>query len=280
MKIKVFLWMAVCALLVFPISGCSPKPIEGQIFLSNNLGINLPLGGMEIDLVNAKDASAFCEQKRADIAAKLKDLDAQISQSQDGLSAANAKYYDAQNEYNSYMQNELYATNPAYIQLELQQNREYQRAENRTAVNSAFPRGNQFFDEANAKSMMRLNLQRMATKLAEPIDDKANAAYQETSKFQNQINDLQKQEASIKTMEYFFSGYTPQIINKSVSDMNGEFEIQIMKPEHEVFARYVDSAGNIYVWFAHSPPEGQKLILSNDNLFVPQSDVAFKQSGI
>lgn len=60
---------ALCGLL----SSCSPRPISGQVSVTE-AGVTYPLGGVEIEVVSAKDADDYMQQCQAQIDGKIRAL--------------------------------------------------------------------------------------------------------------------------------------------------------------------------------------------------------------
>ena len=97
----------------------------------------------------------------------------------------------------------------------------------------------------------------------------------------NQAQDAQatfaKAAAALKNsvgIEDYFTGFSPPPIESTVTDSEGNFSISKSRKNVKIFAkaqREVLDSTEVYYWLVDLPPEGQKLILSNGNLFVPPS---------
>lgn len=68
-KITFAVLTALCGLL----SSCSPRPISGQVFVTQ-AGANLSLGGVQVEVISAKDADDYMQQCQAQINGKTRAL--------------------------------------------------------------------------------------------------------------------------------------------------------------------------------------------------------------
>ncbi|MGH7981472.1 MAG: hypothetical protein ACREE6_19000, partial [Limisphaerales bacterium] len=64
--------MALAALCIL-LWSCSPRRISGQIFITE-AGVNYALGGVQIEVISAKDANDFLTQCQSEIGAKTRAL--------------------------------------------------------------------------------------------------------------------------------------------------------------------------------------------------------------
>jgi hypothetical protein len=68
-KFALAMMLALCGLL----SSCK-KPISGQVFVVTEAGLNIPLGAVEIEVVNGKDAANYLNQRQTEIESKTRSL--------------------------------------------------------------------------------------------------------------------------------------------------------------------------------------------------------------
>jgi hypothetical protein len=286
-KLISFLAVAVSALTV--LSGCKPKPISGQLFIVTESRLNIPLGAVEIDVISASDADAFLTQKEKEIEKEssalniqLKSLNIQLDESNKNKEIARKKFLETQRAYDDYMNNQQYTNNQEYIALLNKENSALAQGRRVNAgaagsFNSPTPRAGQFYDQANAVSLMRLNLQRLGYKLGEPLRTASyqasvasNQASSECSSLLSKLQSLQLQLQSLRTPEMYFGNFSPAVIEKTVTDSEGNFTMQTRKRSAKIFAKAqrqtLDSTEN-YFWLIDSPVKGEKLILSNNNMF-------------
>ena len=187
---------ALCGLL----SSCSPRPISGQVSVVTQAGANFSLGGVQVEVISARDADDFMAQCQAGIDGKVR--------------ALKAAYDEAKKNY-------------------------------------------------DAAARVESQTQTAATKAElAPAQAKFNAAATALKHF--------------PTANDYFAGFFPSPIETTVTDAEGAFTIDRPKQTAKVFAKAQrqtsDSVEN-YFWLIDLPATGDKLTLSNNNMFnVPREN--------
>ena len=189
-----FILAAITALYALLLSSCSPRPISGQVSIVTQGGANFSLGGVQVEVISAKDADDYMQQCQAQIDAKSR--------------ALKAAYYRAKKNCDA----------AARIESQTQ-----------TAAAKA--------DLAVARA-------------------KLNAAATALKNF--------------PTANNYFAGFMPAPIETTVTDAEGAFTIERPKQAAKVFAiaqKQTSSSVENYFWLVDLPATGEKLILTNNNMF-------------
>ena len=103
--------------------------------------------------------------------------------------------------------------------------------------------------------------------------DKNSRIFALRAKLANLRNEIETNEDLLlqtKSASFYLSDFTPDALQISLAGPSGEFEIENPKAGEKVFAKLnLPDSTNSYFWLTDLPPNGQKLILSNGNLFSP-----------
>jgi hypothetical protein len=74
--------------------------------------------------------------------------------------------------------------------------------------------------------------------------------------------------AAFQTPYFYLADFSPAALGISLADSGGNFSIQNPKNGVKVFAKLkLEDSKSGYFWLVDLPTKGQKLILSNGNLF-------------
>lgn len=298
-NIALFAILALCSLL----SSCRPKPISGQIFVVTQAGLNLPLGAVQVEVITAKDAADFMQRCQTEIDGKAqalkeaygeaeKDYDDAIkvdSQAREAMRTAeydetcagdaryialsdekakNLKTIETLTKAIDYLNRQLY---PAASTIATFTPPSPDEVRKRSDANRALQ-----MDEARC-SLLRQNLSDADNQLAN-IKYNFMAPYRDAESRADTAlgNALAKSRAaatalkSFPTADDYLDDFLPSPIETTVTDAEGNFIIQNPKTGAKVFAKAqrqtLDSTEN-YFWLVDLPPAGDKLILSNNNMF-------------
>jgi hypothetical protein len=255
------------------LSGCKPKPIDGQAFIVTQAGLNLPLGDVEIDVINASDAEIFLHERKSDIDKKLAALKTKFDEAHSNAEIARSNFIESQQILDKYVRNRQFTNNPQYAALQRRFNAlastyNYDQGEGSRA--SMLP------DPVTPKTLatMRADLARLESELEKPLRDDFRQKSDGSGQADLDCTALLSQLNALKTAQVFFADFAPQIISRSFTDSQGNFILPAPKQTEMLFAKAqlktMDST-EIYFWLIDHPAIGEKLILSNNNLFaVPQ----------
>jgi hypothetical protein len=104
----------VCAALL---SSCKPKPISGQVFIIDPSGIGAPLNGIQIILVDAREADDFLKKKKSESDQQCGRIKAEIDKLQAELKIEQAEYDEIKATNDAYIPSQSYTNDPRYIAL-------------------------------------------------------------------------------------------------------------------------------------------------------------------
>jgi hypothetical protein len=111
-------------------------------------------------------------------------------------------------------------------------------------------------------------------KFLAPLNDAYSQAMIAAQTAQEQLSESEQSLKDILSANNYLEDFSPAAIETSTTDAGGNFVIDTPKEPSKVFVKtqkqVLDSVENYY-WLVDLPPQGQKLILSNGNLFVPSS---------
>jgi hypothetical protein len=116
-RVKLKSLVLVASVAVIGLAGCKPKTISGQVFISSESGLGLPINNVQIRLVDGKEAEGFLRNKaervKADAAAIQKDM-ARLQTEQEAAEQNALKVKAASDQY---IENQSWTNDPKCIQL-------------------------------------------------------------------------------------------------------------------------------------------------------------------
>ena len=116
MKLETLITLAVIAGM-FCLVGCKPKPISGQIFIVDETGVGTALGGVQILLVDEKEAIDFVNRKNAEAKQKFSKTQLEVEKLKAELAAEQAEYDRKKATNDAYIASQSYTNDPRYIAL-------------------------------------------------------------------------------------------------------------------------------------------------------------------
>jgi membrane-bound lytic murein transglycosylase B len=292
--LNIILTIAAAAFL----SSCKPKEIAGQVFIASESGTGIPFGSIEVRLIDAKEADDFVERKSVEVERKSAELQTNYFAFLKLQAAAQdtAKKIKAAND--EYINNDSYTNEPEYLALvkesddnhalfeKHQGTLESLKAKYGVPAERGVVRYSQ--EQLNAFGAEQYNMNQMQSlhERSVQIDREVNGFSQKINgkkSSETQTAELELERArlesanalaaleNVKTASYFFAGFDPAPIESARTDKEGNFTLHNQKHKTKIFAklRPPDSAQSLF-WLVDLPPEGQKLVLSNNNVFSPR----------
>jgi hypothetical protein len=294
-KKTITLWlpMLTVACAAIMLAGCKPHHISGQVFIVTRSGFNMPLGAVEVDLVDATEAEDFLENRNAEIKhesdainLQIKETSQQYSESGKGVDEARNKYLAAVRIEQDFERDEPFKTNEAYILL----TKRYQgyatllRAIDndptggvRISPNSAPPDPNRRLNLEKAMLDVQTQQRNLQYSLASPIKESRYQAEQifnqlsnKHSEIQRKLNDLRSKLNAVASPQSVFLHFDPHPIEKTITDAEGKFVINVNKKKSKLYAkaqRQILDETESYYWLTEIPSNSRVIILSNNNIF-------------
>lgn len=292
MKWLTLVFAIACSALL---CSCKPPPISGQLFVTDGSGIAKSLSGVEILLVDAKEADDFVNVKKEEAQKQIGALKEQIDQLKIQGDAAQAEYEKVKATNADYIASESYTNDARFVALENESSNELQKMQ--TFVNTIvtlrskygapppFMTSRYSQQQIDAFSAQKQDAQTVQTlrqqiirvgselgSLAQKIknekelqnsDEKGKVASIEV-KIKQANNSL----ASFQKARFYFGGFSPKAIEISLTDGSGNFTINQPRPGTKIFAMIKsDDLKSEYFWLVDLPDKNQKLILSDANSF-------------
>jgi hypothetical protein len=114
MKWLTMIFAIACSALL---CSCKPPPISGQLFVTDGSGIAKSISGVEILLVDAKEADDFVNVKKAEAQKQTNALKEKIDQLKIQRNAAQAEYEKVQSTNADYIASQSYTNDSRIIAL-------------------------------------------------------------------------------------------------------------------------------------------------------------------
>jgi hypothetical protein len=285
------------------LSSCKPKPITGQVFIVDPSGVGSPLDGIQIVLINAKDADDYLKKKKIEADQQSGQIKAEIEKLQVELKTEQPEYDEQKATNDAYIANQSYTNDPRYITI-------LKESDDATKKIQTLANAITYLRSKYGKSPFSMNMLIVHQYPKEYLDawhaeDADAAQIQEIQRDVNRIDNelgsftlkvenekaletsamMQKVEltkenlqsaaanlAMFQTPYFYLADFSPTALEISLADLEGNFVIHNPKKGTKIFAKLkLEDANSGYFWLVDLPPKGQKLILSNGNLFkVPQ----------
>jgi hypothetical protein len=259
-------------------------------------GAIVKAGGVQIILVDAKEADDFLKKKKVESDQQSARITVDIEKFQSELDTNQFEYDEARK-----VASQSYTNDSRYIALIKEDEDNLQTAktlakaidflESKYGVppdmlNQPFVR--QYSqDQRTAWEAIREDTQRIqsirqrATRIAgedDNLENKINnerriqiqasmAALNSTKKKLDEANQNLK---SAQSPNFYLSDFSPAALEISQTDAAGDFQIHNLKQGAKIFAKVEsDETNKVFFWLVELPPKGQKLILNNSNTFNP-----------
>lgn len=123
MKWLTLIFAIACSALL---CSCKPPPISGQLFVTDGSGIAKSLSGVEILLVDAKEADDFVNVKKEEAQKQIGALKEQIDQLKIQSDAAQAEYEKVKATNADYIASESYTNDPRFVALTVESDKDLQ----------------------------------------------------------------------------------------------------------------------------------------------------------
>jgi hypothetical protein len=288
--------IVVCGAVV--LTGCKPNQISGQVFVVTQSGLNMPLGAVEIDLIDSAETEDYLKNRNAEIknesdaiSAQIKEAAQQYEESGRSMDDAHNKYLAAVQAEQDFERNQPFTTNKTYILL-TKQYQEYAAQLQavdyppnggvRISQNAPPPDLNLRPKLARAMLDVQSQLRTLQDNLTSPIKESRYQAEQTfnqlssaRAEIQTKLNQLRAKLNAVKTPRSLFSHFSPHPIEKVVTDAEGKFVINVTKKQLKLYARaerqVMDEVENFY-WLLEIPSDRRVIILSNNNAFSVAAD--------
>lgn len=286
-----FVFAAIFGLLAV-VSGCKPRPVQGQAFIVEPSGVGQPLDGLQIIVVDAAQADEFIQQKasqyhsqRSQLQHQLAALEAKL-QADQIIESNNEIAVNSQSPTNDirYINKLRECTNDVAEAEKLSKAVQYLQSkygERPELFVQRFPQA--YYDAWSAEQQDADRIQEISRKVSAMADweqtffegfdteqsNQISVMREKLKEEQDSINQVQNELASLNTAQFYLSGFQPNAIQIVLADINGNFEIPTLNQNEKVFAKLILPDSTAYFWLVKPPQAGQKLILSNGNQFTP-----------
>jgi len=259
-------------------------------------GAIVKAGGVQIFLIDAKEADDFLQKKKVESEQQSARITADIEKLQSELNTNQFEYDEAEKATS-----QSYTNDPQYIATIKKSDDTIKTAQTlANAVNylkSKYGESpamlNQPFvrqypkEQRDAWAAEEADIQRLQSirfdanridneidSLPETIRNKrswriktAMAALTET---QIKVAGANQTLKSFQTPYFYLADFSPAALEMSLTDEAGNFVIHNPKPGTKIFAKVEsDETNKDFFWLVDLPPKGQKLILNSDNMFNP-----------
>jgi hypothetical protein len=256
-------------------------------------GTMVKVGGVQIVLIDAKEASDFLQKKKTESDQKSAQIQTVIDKLETELNTNQAEYEEAKN-----VASQSYTNDPQYIAaikesddaIKMAQTLanaiEYLRSKygdspyGRNPLVRQYPK--EYYDAWHAEDADAARIQSIRQD-ANRIDNEINslpqkiqndrnlqintamAAVEETKQKLDEANQTLK---SFQTAYFYLADFSPAALEMSLTDKTGNFVIHNPKPGTKIFAKVEsDETNKDFFWLLDPPQKGDKLILSDTNLF-------------
>jgi hypothetical protein len=274
---------------------CKPKAISGKLFLTDGSGIVKPISAVEIFLIDAKEADDFINQKKLDVKNKTDLLNTQIIQLKKDRDLAESEYESLKATNDAYIANDFYTNDQRYADLVEESNKETRVI--RKFSNAIILMRSQYgeppqirikhysqaeLDAFNAQELDYGVIQEVKRKLYETKDAMYALPYKVKDEKQSeniisekyvwsidgQIKEANNSLDEMKKTYFYFDGFSPKPIETTITDDNGDFILNNPKKGEKIFSmiKSSDDKSGLF-WLVDLPASGDKLILSNQNIF-------------
>lgn len=262
-------------------------------------GAIVKAGGVKIFLVDAKVADDFLQKKKVESGQQSARITADMEKFQSELNTNQLEYDEARNAAS-----QSYTNDPRYIALIKEDEDNLKTA--KTLANAikfleskyGVPPDmlNQPFvqqysqDQRTAWQAIREDTQRIQS-----ISQRANRIASEDDNLENKINNERRMQIqasmaaldaakkkldeanqnlkSVQSPSFYLSDFSPAALEILQTDAEGKFTIHNPKAGAKVFAKIKsDGTGEEFFWLLDLPQKGEKLILSDKNLFAISTD--------
>ena len=277
------------------LSSCKPKPITGQVFIVDPSGVGSPLDGIQIILVDGKEANEFLKKKKTESDQQCSQTKAEIDKSQAELKIEQAEYDEKKATNDAYIASQSYTNDPRYIAILKVSDDTIKTAQTLanavTYLRSKYGEPPEIFvtqytkEQRDGWAAQKEDIRRIesirhdAVRTDNELDsfpqkvknEKAwenSAAMQKVELTKENLQIATANLAAFQTPFFYLADFSPTSLEMSLADLSGNFTIHNPKKGSKVFAKLkLEDSKSGYFWLVDLPPEGQKLILSNGNLF-------------
>ena len=293
------------ALLVFALllTGCKRPEVSGQVFITSVAGINFPLGGIEVFVIDAAEYRNYADARREEVATKRQVLEKRYRDELTTFQSATNAEQLARAVLKNTIESKAYTNNPAYLPLitelaknakldeqyramerkQVEQYGSIKYADRRNTARSGRPK----FDNANnqpptpsysdARDSIRSRriiidgtIAGIQIKLEKPLEQVVDDASIKSFQAKSRMAVAKQELDEFPSVLQWFEGFNPKTVVSVVSDSAGNFKLPAMGSRYLLYAKASRSVGDSpehYFWLVPPPAKDQKLILSNQNMF-------------
>lgn len=248
-------------------------------------GVRVKINNVRVCLVEAKEVNDFMQKKESDAGQQCSQIKSNVDKLQSEVAALRFETVDA-----SY----FLANDPPYISLLNESRDDKKKIE--TLYNAVAVLRSKYGEQPwkmDIPLIRRYPKDYLNAWHAEDVDDArissiqvdvknvdneissltANVAEEEKERIQiltDQLNEANESLKSFQTANYFLADYSPAALEVSLTDEKGRFVIHNPMPDTKIFATVKPDNGETnedFFWLVDLPATGEKLILSNNNMF-------------
>lgn len=293
MKLQILVSLVALAAL----SGCKPKPLSGQMFISQESGTVIPAANVKVSLVRGVEAEEFIKQKKSDAEETAKAIGDKIASLKSSIDEASKKAVQLALERDAYIENKLYTNETEYISLVRESNNglttvnalakqvqsliaQYGAPPDIfTAATTPQQRAAFRSQKESVKKMegIHARMVQIDRELESFVEKATRSKKHETVQVQNEVSALSsklgKEEAALFDLQralFYLKPFSPHEVEVAVTDYEGNFVFHHPEKGLKIFAKVqLDERHGWFFWLVDCPENAEKLVLSNGNTFKP-----------
>ena len=250
---------------------CGVPPLNPEC-VSVIKNAKVKVSGVQILLVDAKEVSDYLQNKKNESDQKCIQTKADIEKLKVELNDAQANFDKVKNPPADFIQND-----PRYIGAVKKYNDIKQEAAKK--FNNAIkyypsampnPASAEFTEKTEQASK---ELEGLPSLISAEWSSKFDVAQNALGAVKQKLNEANHLLEMYQAPVFYFSDFNPRVLGKAQIKQNGEFMIPNFKPRTKVFAKAKSyDTGETFFWLLNAPQKGEKLILSDKNLFTPPTN--------
>ena len=235
-------------------------------------GKRVKIDGVQVLLVNANQADDFVKTKKIESDQKYVQTKADIEKLKSELSTNQFNYEVERNVPSNFIEND-----PQYIEAMKKYNNVKTRSTKKfNDTIRYYPSGMPNLASAELTEELEeagKELEGIPSKIRAERSARFEAASRALEATKQKLNVANQSLESCQSPSFYLSDFSPAALEMAQTDAKGKFVIHNSKAGTKVFAKVKsDETGEVFFWLLNSPQNGERLILSDKNLFTPPTD--------
>lgn len=289
--------MLVIVLLSILITSCKPKVINGQILISTESGIAIPLNNIEVCLVDAKEADDFIKSKQQNAASEFKSLKHELGDATEQMILAQNYAELVKSTNDTYIKSNAFTNDSRYLDLVNQTNTlcrtistflravDYLKSqygvppnprtrlysqEQTSAWNAELGDLASITDWQAEEARTEIDMMNLGDKIIRERQIETQSAQAKADNATQNMNSVSRELSILTTASYYLDDFSPTKIAVSLTDERGNFSLPDKRKDVKIFAKLKsDESGLDYFWLLDPPKSNQQFILNDSNKFQP-----------